>query len=517
MGVKGMQKQYGRVRMSQMNFASSIVTRLVTMVTSFVSRTVFVKTLGAEYLGLGGLFGNIFSVISLCELGLGAAIAQSLYKPLAIGDDRKTAAVVAYYSRCTRIIAVITLLLSLCAFPFLGNIIKSEIDAGEIRAAFLMFSLHTVVSYLLLPKRTLIVCDQKMYVTSAFRSVFSVIALFSQIVALEMTGSYLVYLAIRIVVIVAEDVAVNIYADKNYSCLGNVSYVDREYKKSIFSNVRALMWHKMGGTLSRSTDSLLLTLFVGLAGMGKYSNYALVIGTVGSFFDAAVGAVSASVGNLGAGDRGKKSEWIMRKMYFINFWLVTSGACVLICCVNPVVRLWLGEEMCFSNTECAVIVASFFASCIRDPVQIFLNTYGLFRQSRFIPVLRAAANLVLSVILVKKIGVAGVFLGTVLSTLLVPMPLEVAVLYKYGFSMSPREFVKKELLPYLFFSPLCGAACFALTIKIPVSATGVAVRVAVSLIVSNCLMYLCFCACPLYGECFEMVSGMGRRMLKRDK
>ena len=173
--------------------------------------------------------------------------------------------------------------------------------------------------------------------------------------------------------------------------------------------------------------------------------------------------------------------------------------------------------MCFGDMECAVIVSSFFLSCIRDPVQIFLNTYGLFRQSRFIPVLRAAANLVLSVVFVRNMGVSGVFLGTALSTLIVPMPMEVAVLYKHGFSMSPKMFVIKELLTYLAFAPVCAATCFALTMKIPVSASGVAVRVAVSLIVSNFLMYVFFCSCPLFGECFRLVSETFRRLVKRSK
>jgi O-antigen/teichoic acid export membrane protein len=95
--------------------------------------------------------------------------------------------------------------------------------------------------------------------------------------------------------------------------------------------------------------------------------------------------------------------------------------------------------MLFSNVEMLIIVSSFYFSCIRDPVQIFVSTYGLFKESKYIPVVRAVANLVLSVIFVRKMGVSGVFLGTMLSTVMVPLFGEVRVLYKYGFSLNHCE------------------------------------------------------------------------------
>ncbi len=505
-----MQKNIGRARKSQRNFSASILSKFVTMFTSFASRTVFVKTLGAEYLGLGGLFGNIFSVISLCELGLGAAIAQSLYKPLAENDKDAVSAITAFYAKCTRTVACVSIFLSLLAYPFLGKLVKSTLDMGEIRAAFVMFSLHTFVSYLLLPKRTLVVCDQRMYVVSIIRCVFSVFALGVQVSALVLSKSYLVYLAARIIVIALEDITVNAYADRAYPFLALVRRTDENYRRGIFQNTKALLWHKLGGTLSRSTDSLLLSYFVGLSGMGKYSNYALVIGTIGAFFDVAINAVSASVGNLGAGDRGKKSEWVMKKMYFLNFWMLTVGTSVVVSTLNPIIELWLGEDMLFTNAEMLVIVSSFYFSCIRDPVQIFVSTYGLFKESKHLPVFRALSNLVLSIAFVQKMGVAGVFLGTTLSTVLVPLCGEVIVLYKYGFSLDPKSFLK-QMLGYIAVSFVCIPLCFLLTYGIRVTFSGVIIRVLSSLCASNAML-LVLCS---GNECFDEVAGMLKNMLKR--
>ena len=65
---------------------ASVAIRVSTLLLSFASRTVFIYVLGAEYLGLNGLFTNILSFLALSELGLGSAIAFLLYKPIAEND-----------------------------------------------------------------------------------------------------------------------------------------------------------------------------------------------------------------------------------------------------------------------------------------------------------------------------------------------------------------------------------------------------------------------------------------------
>lgn len=473
--------------MSKRNFVISIVSRLAAMLTSFAGRWVFVRVLSTEYLGVGGFFGNIFSLVSLCELGIGTAIAQSLYKPLADEDEYKVAAIIRYYSKVCKNVAFVTTVLSVCFLPFLERFAEGSVDKNVITAAYLLFVLHSALGYILVPKCALVVCDQRMYVVGIVRSTFSVVALVLQSAVLVVFGNYVLYLFCRILVLTTEDVIINIYADKKYPCLTLQGNVSKEYKTRLYSNVRALMWHKVGGVLSRSTDSILLTAFVGLSGMGKYSNYALVTASIGAFFDVAINAVSASVGNLGAGDRGEKSEKVMKRLYFINFWFLTVGISIVVSTLNPFISLWLGEEMLFSDAEMLVIVSSFYFSCIRDPVQIFVSSYGLFKESRYIPVLRAILNLVLSVLFVNIIGISGVFLGTALSTVLVPLWGEVAVLYKYGFSMNAKKFYR-EMFEYIAVSALSVCACFVITYGAAETPCGLIARAASSFCISNVIL-----------------------------
>ena len=65
-------KSHSRTTNSLLNFCSSIGAQLIVMIMNFVVRTVFISTLGKEYLGINGLFSNILSLLSLAELGVGS-------------------------------------------------------------------------------------------------------------------------------------------------------------------------------------------------------------------------------------------------------------------------------------------------------------------------------------------------------------------------------------------------------------------------------------------------------------
>ena len=490
-----------RTSLGGRNFMFSVLGRIVGMICTFVGRGIFVKTLRAEYLGLGGYFGNIFSIISLCELGMGAAISQSLYKPLADRDCSKLSAIMSFFIKVNNIVATVMLILSFIAVPVLPLMTKSSIDVKEIYAAYILFSLHTAASYMLSPKKSLVICDQKLYIVTVANSIVSVLSLIFQSMVLVCSGNYIAYLTVRIFLLTVRDIALNMYADRIYPFLSIKLKPQKEYYKKIYENVKALLFHKIGGTFCRSTDSLLLSAYVGLEGLGKYSNYALVIGTVGAFFDVAINAVTAGVGNLGAVDRGEKSEKVLRKMYFLNFFLLTVGLCVMVSTINPFVKLWLGEDMVFTTSQMAVIASCFYFSCIRDPVQIFLHTYGIFKETRFIPMARAVVNFVLSVIFVQNMGLTGVFLGTVISTVTVPLYFEVNALFKYGFCGRSKEGFLKEMFGYIATSHILSSFCFVMTRKIPETPKGVAGKALISLLISFSVLFFMYSKSEYFAYC----------------
>ena len=77
-----------RTEKSIKNSVAAVIVNLSTMIIGFVAQAIFIRILGAEYLGLNGLFNNILSMLAIAELGIGNAIIFSLYKPLVDGDKK---------------------------------------------------------------------------------------------------------------------------------------------------------------------------------------------------------------------------------------------------------------------------------------------------------------------------------------------------------------------------------------------------------------------------------------------
>ena len=88
-----------RTQNSLRNIGFGIINRIVSILFPFIVRTIFIKTLGEEYLGLNSLFSSILQVLNLADLGFASAIVASMYKPIAEEDIEKVSALMALYKK----------------------------------------------------------------------------------------------------------------------------------------------------------------------------------------------------------------------------------------------------------------------------------------------------------------------------------------------------------------------------------------------------------------------------------
>ena len=142
---------------------------------NFISRSIFIYFLGIEYLGINGLFTNILSILSLAELGIGNAIIYSMYKPIADNDKEKLKGLMNLYSTVYKIIGIVIAVIGICITPFLGFIIKNKPDIDNLTLIYLMFLANTVVSYFFSYKRSIITCDQRLYICLIYKYIFIII------------------------------------------------------------------------------------------------------------------------------------------------------------------------------------------------------------------------------------------------------------------------------------------------------------------------------------------------------
>ena len=129
------------------NSAFGIASQIVIILISFFTRSIFLKYLSEEYLGLNGLFSNVISILSLTELGFGTAAIYALYKPLAAKEEEQVAALMNLYAKIYHIMFAIVTILGLILLPFIRYIIKDlPEDIPNIHLIYLLFVLNSALS-----------------------------------------------------------------------------------------------------------------------------------------------------------------------------------------------------------------------------------------------------------------------------------------------------------------------------------------------------------------------------------
>ena len=425
-------KPGSRTEYSAKNTYIGTASRIVAILMGFITRVVFTHMLSESYVGINGLFTDILNVLSLSELGVETAITYALYKPIAENNLEEQKSLMRMYRLYYRIIAVVIFIAGLTLIPFLHILIKNKPDVEHLTLIYLLYLINTFFSYLLIYKKTLIDANQMFYIGMLYQTVFWVIQDILQIIILILTKNFILFLLVYILCTLAGNICISRKADKLYPFLKekDVKPLEKLSKKQIFKNVRAMFLHKIGTVLVNNTDNLVLSSFVGIISVGCYSNYFLIIKSVGQIVGQMFQGIAASIGNLGATEDISRVRRIFETAVFLAIWLYGLSAIVLYELLNLFVEVSFGEKYLFSIEIVLILCINFFITGIKDAILVFRDALGLFWSDRFIPLLEAGLNLVVSLFLVRKLGTAGVFLGTFISTVSTSIWMEPYLLYK---------------------------------------------------------------------------------------
>ncbi|UZD45484.1 lipopolysaccharide biosynthesis protein [Peribacillus frigoritolerans] len=506
-----------RIRSSMINLSFAMVGQILGLLISFIARIVFIQVLGAEYLGLNGLFVNILSILSLVELGIGPAITFSLYKPLAENDIEKIKSLMKLYKKAYICIGILILIIGICFTPFLEVFIKTIPDIPHIHLIFLLFVINAAISYFYSYKRALIISDQKRYIATIYRYSFFILLNIIQIILLYLTHNFILFLVCQIIATFAENIVVSKKADKLYPYLQekNVQKVDKLTISQITKNIRALTAHKLGGVVVTSTDSLIISKFVGLVGVGLYSNYQLIINALNIVTSQIFMSITASVGNLGVTETDDKKISIFNIVFFVNFWIYSFISICLVVLLNPFIKLWIGEDFVLNTSIVFIIILNFFLTGMRKGVLTFRDALGIYWYDRHKPIFECIINLVVSLILVKHLGMLGVFVGTTISTLATSFWVEPYVLYKYGFKSSVGPFFRKYSLYTIVTIIVCLITLYGVSNFRDVTILNFIIQAFICIVIPNGAFVILFHKTDEFRYLYNLISKLIFKKLKR--
>ncbi|MCV9884796.1 lipopolysaccharide biosynthesis protein [Metabacillus halosaccharovorans] len=439
------------------NISISIFSQVVMVILGFISRKVFLDSLGIDYLGVNGLLTNVLSMMALVEGGIGMSIVYNLYKPLAENDRQKVISLVQLYKKVYGILALIILLISLSIFPFLDNIMKDGDSISNLTLIYSLFIAKNMISYLNAHKWSLINADQKGYVLTRMALLFQIFSTIAKIIVLILTQNYILYLIIELIIFTVQNFVNGRIVNKRYLYIKTrVKHsIDKSTKDNIIMNVKALFLHNIGGFLVFGTDNILISSFISVATVGIYSNYTMIIGQLSSLLGQIFYGIGASVGNLVATESSDKNYSIFKVTYLFNFWMYSVGVIFLYNLLEPFISWWLGEEFLLDWIIFVLILVNFYLTGMRTAIATFKNKAGLFVQDKYASLIEGLINLIVSLFLLQYFGLAGIFLGTAISTILTVFWTQPFIVYKNVF----KRPVWSYFTSYGFYAVLTISTC----------------------------------------------------------
>ena len=437
------------------NIKCSLFFYIVNLFLNIISRKVFIDYLGIEVLGLNTTVTNLLSFLNLAELGIGNAIAFTLYKPLFLKDFqviREIVSVQAWlYRRIAYFISIGALGLMLL-FPVIFK--KIDLPLWYAYATFIVLLIASLLSYFVNYKQILLSADQKEYkITLCVQGIKSLKTITRVVVILYLINGYVYWLTLELVGVLVSALLLNKIVNKEYPWLF-VKVSDgkklRNKYPEIIVKTKQFFFHRISSFVLNQTSPLIIYAFASLTMVAIYGNYMLIvfggIALVNAFFN----GFNAGVGNLVAEGDKKKIKSFFWEITSFRIWIAAIICVCFFKLCHPFISLWVGKEYVLDEMTFIVLTIYVFISLTRVN-EAFLFAYGLY-QDIWAPIIEAILNLGLSVLLGFIWGLTGIISGVVISLVVIVCIWKPYFLFKMGFKDNILEYVSRYIKYYMMIA-----------------------------------------------------------------
>lgn len=430
------------IRKSKLNVGVSVAFKVITMVMAVVVKMTLVNICGNNVNGLNALYLSIIGFLSVAELGIGSAITFCMYKPIVEGDNDTVAALFNLFQKLYTIIGLIIFVGGLVVLPFLPYLAKDyDVLNVNMYLTFLIMLISVTGTYLFSAKISLINAYKNNYITTTISQGGLVFQYILQILVLYFTKSFVWYLTCRIFAVILQWFVCNVVFKKDYyEIVNRRTNLDSATQKLVKTNIKALFMHKIGYVLVNTVDSIIISAFVGVVALGEYSNYTMILTSMTGIITLVFTSLTSVIGHLCVEEDKQTAKGYFDSFHLLNFVIGAIFFLGYYAIIDSLIGLIFSPELIVEKNISFVITLNGFVQFMRHGVLTFKDATGVFYQDRWKPFCEGIINIILSIILVKLIGVTGVIVATIITNLVICHIIEPYVLLKNAFTTSPFNF-----------------------------------------------------------------------------
>ncbi len=437
-----------RVKKTTKSFVWMVVSLVIVSVIPFVMRTIMLNFLGEEYVGLNSLFISILQVLSISELGINDAIIFYLYKPMADRNEQKVRQILGLYKNAYRIIGLIVFLVAIIFVPFLPKIIKEELPSDvNMYALYFVYITDLLISYFYKNYcLSIFQTNQSLYHRYKSESIIWIIIYSLQIILIVTFRSYYGYVLMIPVATIAINTATWLLSRKYYPEYYPEGKPNKSFFDDFWKKVSSMALMKFRDVFRFSLDSIVISSFLGIIMLAKYSNYFTIYAVCVMFMNLLSKAMQQSLGNSVASESVESNRGVIKMYSFLLQMIILVITTCFLCLCNIFITCWLGEEYTFTLRTVILFAISFYLLQISSVSGLLRNSTGIWNVGKWIPFAETIVNLVCDIVLVQYFKQDGVIIGTIISLALINIPFETSVVFREYFKEKPF----KVLGDYLF-------------------------------------------------------------------
>lgn len=465
-----MANKNSRTKNSALSLLTGIGGQLLNEALRFITRTVFIYTLGKMFLGINGLFAEIMTMLSLTNLGVGTAIIYRLYKPIAENDSHQVRVLLKFYKKAYQAIGAVILLLGLCLLPFLEVLIKDYERLGSIglnaEVVYLLFLGQSVVSYFFFAYRNCVfAADQKQYLVNAVNIVTSIVTALVQIAVLYLWHDFIIYLLVGIVDSILKNIVIAIMTYKQYPnyFIKETDSLPKEEVKLMLKDCGALLVYRMSVVINKSTGNLILSSFVGLATVGLYSNYVMLYTATTLLIHQILIAIKGSLGNLYATANTESKYFFFEITNYATILIAGTIGVIIALCADELVEEWIGNEYVLLQPFSILMGFEVLTYAVQTNLGQVRTIAGLFRQMWIRPIISMLVTLISTIVMVQYIDIYAIPLGIIFGRMVI-FAADPVILHKKGFNnLKPATAYYSRNIKYILVITLIGVADYYLS------------------------------------------------------
>lgn len=399
-----------------LNTGASFVFEIATIVCGFILPRFILGSYGSAVNGLVNSVTQFLGIISFLELGVGAVIQSSLYKPLVEKDHAQISRVLVsgqrFFKRLARILLFYVIILMI-TYPFFVDqnfgFLYTATMIGVVSIS--MFAQY----YFGIINRVLLTADQKGYVSYNVQTMTLIMNTVACYILIRLGASIHIVKLTTSLIYVLRPLILMFYVEQHYSIDWKIQYKGEPIRQK---------WNGVAQHISAvvldGTDNIVLTIFAGLKAVSVYSIYQMVTAGVKKLLISSTNGIQSVMGELWAKQEIEK----LREFFGWVEWTIHTGTTIVFgitaALIVPFVEVYtygIADTDYIQPVFALLLVFANAGHCLRLPYNLMILAAGHYKETQQNYVMAAVLNIVISILMVNSLGLIGVAIGTLVAML----------------------------------------------------------------------------------------------------